>query len=104
MKPENEEWVAAGGDGVLDTLRIIAHLFAKYREGGSATFIEQLIESYEQESPTFVTKINSIEMWGGMGSVWDYQKFWAWSPDISEQEARSDDIRLRKAMIALVDY
>src|SRR5438067_491573 len=95
-------------DNLLNTLRLLADLFGKYREGGSATFVEQLIKLLEVGSPELYDKLNSIEMWGGMGSVWDYQRFYgpqAYGPqaNVSDKEAYNDEVSLREAMISLVN-
>lgn len=84
---------------MIEELNTLHRLLMKYSCYGQAEVLNNLIELLEPNSPIFSEKINSIDMWGGSGAVWEVCFI---NPEVSKQELKVDKLTFEKAIVSLV--
>jgi len=56
---------------LIDSLKILQELLGKHGHAGQANVVQKLIELRTQKRPEFTLLIQSVDMWGGTGAVWE---------------------------------
>jgi hypothetical protein len=59
-------------DNFLTILKELSQILKNSENNGQSLFINQLVELlYNNEFSQFIKLINSVDMWGGAGAVWE---------------------------------
>lgn len=66
-------WAAweAGGGAILQTLRELRDVLAREGCPEHAEIVDQIIQLYDTELDAFRQRLQSVDLWGGAGAVWD---------------------------------
>jgi hypothetical protein len=81
------------GAAFLEVLTKLHHILQRAEHYAQAEFVRKLMELIEiGDHPTFVRFINSVDMWGGAGAVWEvYLK------------TQNDEIEFEETIVNLID-
>lgn len=74
---------------MLETLREIRLILSLHGHRGQERVIARLIDLYDNDVDSFVKLVQSVEVWGGAGAVWEVV------------DLGSDELPFRKAIIQL---
>jgi hypothetical protein len=87
---------------ILRELDVIVTLLLKYGDLSRASWIMKSKELFSKNRVQFWTGVNSLEWWGGSGSMADVNLY---NPNsaILETEQRDDNRRYRAALIAIYE-
>ena len=87
---------------ILEELNVIVNLLMKYGDLSRANWIVKSKEFYSEDRIQFWTRVNSLEWWGGAGSIADV---YLYNPNsaIVELEQKEDNRRYQAALIAIYE-
>jgi len=85
---------------ILEDLAVMEQLFRKYDLIGIANLMVKYAKIYQDDRSLFWSKVNSIDWWGGSGSIADINLY---RDDmvISNGERKADNRKLRAALISI---
>jgi hypothetical protein len=87
---------------VSEELEIMEQLFRKYNNLARANSVVSLSALLNENEALFWEKVDSLDWWGGSGSMADYYLYNS-SGTQSDHEKKKDNQRFRAALIAIYD-
>jgi hypothetical protein len=89
-------------DAVLKELDVIVHLLTKYDFHARANWIKESKKLFSGDQTKFWAGINSLDWWGGSGSMADFYLY-DLNSAITDMEQREDNRRFRVALVVIYE-
>jgi hypothetical protein len=66
-------WVVweVGGGAIVETLRELRDVLVREGYHGQAEMVDRLIQLYDTDLDAFRRRLQSVDLWGGAGAVWE---------------------------------